>query len=57
MISWLILPAMVREIAFSLFPSFMYKTLPRYSPTRLGVVTENEVPDKIALNAVKKLTC
>ena len=53
MISWLMLPAMVSEMALSLFPSFMYNTLPMYSPTRLGVVTEKEVPDKIALKAVK----
>ena len=36
---------MVREITFSLLPSFMYKTRPRYSPKRLGVVTENETPE------------
>ena len=56
MINWLMLPVIVKEIAFNLFPSFMYNTLPRYSPTRLGVVTENETPDKTALNAVIKLT-
>jgi hypothetical protein len=35
---------------------FMYKILPRYSPILLGVLTENETPDKIALNDRKKLT-
>ena len=51
------LPAMVNEIALSRLPSFIYSTLPKYSPTRLGVVTENDVPDKMALKEVKKLTC
>src|SRR5690606_27281136 len=57
MISWLILPVIVRDIAFSLLPSFMYSTLPRYSPTRFGVVTEKETPDNTARKAVKKSTC
>lgn len=56
MISWLMLPSIVSEITFILFPSRIYKTRPRYSPTRFGVVTENETPEKIAFNAVKKLT-
>src|SRR5258705_2796732 len=56
MISWLILPTIVMEIVFNLFPSSMYNTRPRYSPTRLGVLTENETPDSTALNALKKLT-
>src|SRR5687767_12791843 len=55
-INWLMLPVIVNEIAFSRLPSFIYNTLPKYSPTRLGVVTENETPDKTALKAVKKST-
>jgi hypothetical protein len=56
MISWLILPTMVREIVFNRLPSSIYSTLPRYSPTRLGVLTEKETPDSTARNAFKKPT-
>ena len=55
MINWLMLPAIVNEIALILFPSSIYNTRPKYSPTRFGVVTEKLTPDKTALNAVKKL--
>jgi hypothetical protein len=34
----------------------MYKIRPRYSPILLGVLTENETPDKIALKDLEKLT-
>ena len=53
--SWLILPTIVIEIVRRRFPSFIYRTRPRYSPTRLGVLTEKESPDNIALNAFRKL--
>ena len=56
MMSWLILQAMVSEIVFSRLPSCIYKILPRYSPTLLGVLTEKDTPDKTALKALRKLT-
>ena len=55
MISWLILLTIVSEITRRRLPSSMYKILPRYSPILLGVLTENETPDKIALNDLEKL--
>ena len=55
MISWLMLPTIVREITRRRLPSSIYKILPRYSPILLGVLTENETPDKIALNDLEKL--
>lgn len=54
--SWLMLPRIVREMTRNLFPSFINNTLPAYSPIRLGVVTENETPERIALNDFKNDT-
>ena len=54
MISWLMLLVIVSETARNRLPSSMYKTLPKYSPIRLGVLTEKETPDNIALNDLKK---
>ena len=56
MMSWLMLLEIVSETARSRLPSSMYKTLPKYSPIRLGVLTENETPDNIALKDLEKLT-
>ena len=53
--NWLLLQTMVNEIAFNRFPSFIYNTRPKYSPTLFGVVTENETPEKMAFNDFIKL--
>lgn len=56
-INWLKLPTKVSVTALILLPSFMYNTLPTYSPEPLGVFIAREMlnPDKIALNDRKKL--
>jgi hypothetical protein len=40
-------------MVFKRFPSGKYMILPKYSPTRLGMVTENATPESVALNADK----
>jgi len=54
--NWLMLQTMVSEIAFKRLPSSIYKILPKYSPTRFGVVMENETPENIAFKDLLKLT-
>src|SRR5690348_861593 len=53
MISWLMLPAMDREIAFKRLPSFTYNIRPQYSPILLGVFKESARPLSTDLYARK----
>ena len=55
-ISWLRLLRIVSEITLKRLPSSIYRTLPKYSPVRLGVVTEKDTPEKMAFNDLKKPT-
>src|SRR5579875_2632108 len=53
--SWLRLVTTVSGMVFRRLPSGRYNTRPTYSPMRLGVLTEKETPDNIALYADKNL--
>ena len=55
--NWLMLPAMVKEIALMRLPSSMYKIRPPYSPIRLGVSMVTLQPDKTDLKARHKEKC
>ena len=55
--NWLMLPAMVNDIALMRLPSSIYKMRPPYSPIRLGVSMVTLQPDKTDLKARHNENC
>ena len=55
--NWLMLPAIVNEIALMRLATSMYKIRPPYSPIRFGVSIVILQPESMDLNALMKDKC